>query len=264
MQVGVTPSAKKPKDLVLGQDEVLAWSGRPAWKALWAPIVLGILLLPAFGIGLIVIMFTIILRYSREYAITNKRVYARGGILSRSNLDTSLDRITESGVSQGWLGRRFRFGNIYLNTTGGGGLPILTGGGLGLVPGKFFFLGVSGPQEVKALLDNVREQHKTKERVVERLERLEDQLSTGQITREQYESARRQILSNLPSVAAINPPPPPPGVNVPPSNPPVTAQPTSMQGVGAATGMPQRFCVKCGAPLVAGAAFCGSCGAGIG
>ncbi len=85
--------------------------------------------------------------------------------------------------------------------------------------------------------------------------------------------AQQQPLQRKPSVqppaapqpqgSFVNPPAPSyqaPAVN--PAIPGPTQGPSPMQGAGLQ--VPQNFCLKCGAPLPAGAAFCGACGAKIG
>ncbi len=261
MQPGYFAATRVPSGLVLSQGELVLWYGRRTWKSLVLLIILGLLLLIAFGLGLIFLVAAVLLRYSGEFAVTNKRVYARAGILSRANLDTPLDKVTEIGANQGIFGRLLNYGDVFINTSGGGGLPIIGRGVLSTVVGKVVFRGVDNPLLVKGTIDGLREQYKIRERSTERLERLEDQLLVGQITREQYENARRSILSSLPPAAPINPPPPR-TPHAPAINPSTMAQPPFPQSASAdmRNSVGPRFCTTCGSPTVPGAVHCGSCG----
>jgi uncharacterized membrane protein YdbT with pleckstrin-like domain len=60
------------------------------------------------------------LRYATsEYAVTDKRVLARMGILERRSLETLLSKIEAIGVEQDLPGRLFGYGTITITGTGG-------------------------------------------------------------------------------------------------------------------------------------------------
>lgn len=60
------------------------------------------------------------LRYAgSEYAVTDKRVLARLGILERHSLETLLSKIEAIGVEQGIAGRLLGYGTITITGTGG-------------------------------------------------------------------------------------------------------------------------------------------------
>jgi len=71
--------------------------------------------------GLAVILaFGPALRYlTSEFAVTDKRVLARIGILQRQSLETLLSKIEAIGVEQGLAGRLLGFGTITITGTGG-------------------------------------------------------------------------------------------------------------------------------------------------
>ncbi len=250
LQGGNIRAQKVPVGLSLGPGESVLWYGRPSWKSLWPLFVLAALTLIAFGLGLLFFLVAVILHYSNEYAITNKRIYARAGLLRKLNIDTPLDKVTEVVVSQGVMGRILTYGNLAINTTGGGGIPLLLH--------KFVLRGVDNPESLRATVRNLIDQYQAGQRATERLERIHDQLLTGQISQAQYENASRQILSGMAGAAPINPPAPPP--SAPAVNPGPIANPAFTAGNQGSGFTPQRFCTRCGAPLMGGATFCGSCG----
>jgi uncharacterized membrane protein YdbT with pleckstrin-like domain len=58
-------------------------------------------------------------RYTDEFAITNKRIIVKTGLISRKTLEMNLNRIESVTVDQSIAGRIFNFGNISIIGTGG-------------------------------------------------------------------------------------------------------------------------------------------------
>jgi uncharacterized membrane protein YdbT with pleckstrin-like domain len=58
-------------------------------------------------------------RAMNEYAVTNKRVIIKSGIISRQTLELNLPKVESIGVTQPILGRIFGYGNITVRGTGG-------------------------------------------------------------------------------------------------------------------------------------------------
>ena len=83
-------------------------------------ILLGIVLLPFWGIGLIFLASAAITYYTTELAITNKRVIAKFGLIRRDTIEINLPKIESIRVEQGFLGRIFGFGSVLV---AGGGNP---------------------------------------------------------------------------------------------------------------------------------------------
>ncbi|CAK9886001.1 MAG: hypothetical protein XXXJIFNMEKO3_02425 [Candidatus Erwinia impunctatus] len=85
---------------------------------------LGIILLPASGIGLLIILYTIISVYSTELALTNQRIIAKTGFIRRSSVELRLSRVESVYVDQGIFGKMFNYGSVYIRGTGGTNTPI--------------------------------------------------------------------------------------------------------------------------------------------
>ena len=123
-------------------DEVVKYRARLHWMALvhlhvfsfllivggGALIVFGLLndMLPAtigggivLILGIIVVFITRVLRNSAEFAVTNKRVILKTGIVQRRTTEMFLQKIETVGVDQGLAGRMLDFGTITLSGTGG-------------------------------------------------------------------------------------------------------------------------------------------------
>jgi uncharacterized membrane protein YdbT with pleckstrin-like domain len=101
---------------VLHRGHVSLWPH--AWK-----LVLGIVLLPLFGLGLVFLAWVWILYKTTEIAITNKRIIAKFGFISRSTIEINLPKVESVQVDQGVLGRMLDYGTIIV---AGAGTPNLS------------------------------------------------------------------------------------------------------------------------------------------
>jgi len=71
------------------------------------------------AVAIIVLVAANVLRSSSEFAITNKRVILKTGIVQRRTIEMFLAKIETVGVDQGLVGRMLDFGTIRLSGTGG-------------------------------------------------------------------------------------------------------------------------------------------------
>jgi uncharacterized membrane protein YdbT with pleckstrin-like domain len=103
-------------ETVLHRGHVSLWPH--AWK-----IVVGIVLLPVFGLGLVFLAWVWILYKTTEIAITNKRIIAKFGFISRSTIEINLPKVESVQVDQGVMGRMLNYGTIIV---AGAGTPNLS------------------------------------------------------------------------------------------------------------------------------------------
>jgi uncharacterized membrane protein YdbT with pleckstrin-like domain len=61
----------------------------------------------------------IIDKWSAEFAITNKRVIIKTGLISRKTIEMNLQKIESVNVDQSILGRLLGYGNLHIVGTGG-------------------------------------------------------------------------------------------------------------------------------------------------
>lgn len=74
------------------------------------------------GVGMIAHSY---LRFiSTELAVTNRRVIAKVGFISRNTFEVMLNRVEGANIDQTVWGRIFGFGSIFVHGTGGGITPI--------------------------------------------------------------------------------------------------------------------------------------------
>jgi uncharacterized membrane protein YdbT with pleckstrin-like domain len=80
------------------------------------------------GLGVVVVAIALV-RWvqwrSTSYMLTTHRIVSRRGVLSRYTESIALDRVQDSSVRQGVLGRMFRFGDLELESAGRDGSETL-------------------------------------------------------------------------------------------------------------------------------------------
>lgn len=79
-----------------------------------------ILLIPISAVWTIT---TFIVFITSEFAITNKRVLIKTGIIRRNSIETMLGKVEGIQVDQGIIGRMLDYGTIKVTGTGGTGSP---------------------------------------------------------------------------------------------------------------------------------------------
>jgi uncharacterized membrane protein YdbT with pleckstrin-like domain len=72
-----------------------------------------------FLVGLTLFLLAFIRRISSEFAVTNKRVIIKIGLLSRRSVEILLTKVEAITVDQTLLGRIFGYGSIIIIGTGG-------------------------------------------------------------------------------------------------------------------------------------------------
>jgi uncharacterized membrane protein YdbT with pleckstrin-like domain len=82
--------------------------------------VLGLLLLPLYGLGLLFFLHAYLRYISTELAITNKKIIAKFGFVSRDTIELLLPKVESIQVKQSFLGRMFNYGSVLV---AGAGIP---------------------------------------------------------------------------------------------------------------------------------------------
>lgn len=120
-------------DSVLLPDERILYRGKMHWIVFLQPLLwLGVtillslqdslLILLAYITGVVTIITAIsaLTQYTgSEYAITNKRVLVKTGVIRRYSVELLLKRIEGIQIKQSFLGRLFDYGTIIIIGTGG-------------------------------------------------------------------------------------------------------------------------------------------------
>jgi uncharacterized membrane protein YdbT with pleckstrin-like domain len=98
--------------------------GRPTLWSVWHLLFFGLLLLPAFGAGLILWLVAYVRIKSTELAVTSKRVIVKHGFIQRSTIEINLNKVESIQVTQSLLGRMFNFGTLVVAGTGTSHAPL--------------------------------------------------------------------------------------------------------------------------------------------
>src|SRR5208282_3368458 len=109
---------------ILTDGEQVIYQARLSMWSQFILILVGIALLPVFGVGLLLILWAWIICRTTELSITNKRIISKIGIFKRSTIELRLDKIESIKVDQGFMGRILNFGSITISGTGGDKTPI--------------------------------------------------------------------------------------------------------------------------------------------
>jgi len=111
-------------DGALIKDEKVVYTGKISLWSLAPLIILGVLLLAAWGIGLIFFLVAFIRYKTTELAITNKRVIAKFGFISRKTIELNINKVESIQVNQDILGRIFDYGSLIISGAGNPQAPI--------------------------------------------------------------------------------------------------------------------------------------------
>lgn len=105
-------------------DERIIHMGHISLWSLAHLIIPGIILLPAFGLGLIFLVIAYIRYKTTELAFTNKRVIAKFGFISRHTVEINMNKVESIQVNQNVWGRIFNYGTLILSGAGTPQAPI--------------------------------------------------------------------------------------------------------------------------------------------
>ena len=108
----------------LVKDEKIVHIGHISKWSLWHLILFGVILLPAFGVGLIFLAIAYVRYKSVELAVTTKRVMVKHGFIKRQTVEMNLNKVESIQVEQGVLGRMFNFGTLVIAGTGASHAPL--------------------------------------------------------------------------------------------------------------------------------------------
>ena len=109
----------------LVKDEKVVHIGHISLWSIWHLIAAGVLLLPAFGLGLIFLVLAYVRYKSVELAVTTKRIIVKHGFVRRHTVEINLDKVESIQVEQGLLGRLFNFGTLIVSGTGTSHAPLV-------------------------------------------------------------------------------------------------------------------------------------------
>lgn len=98
-------------DKVLGENEIVLRYGRIAWPY-HALSWLALILLGLLGVGIVIFIWMQIWLHTTEFSLTDRKLIAKRGFLSRTSHEVPLTSLDEVEVQQGFWGRILGFGRL--------------------------------------------------------------------------------------------------------------------------------------------------------
>jgi uncharacterized membrane protein YdbT with pleckstrin-like domain len=114
---GYIKDALIPGETIVYEGHISVWHLAPL-------ILLGAVLLPVYGIGLIFWIIAFIRYKTTELAITTKRVVAKFGFISRNTVEINIHKVESIQIHQDVLGRIFNYGSLVIAGAGTPQAPI--------------------------------------------------------------------------------------------------------------------------------------------
>ena len=111
-------------EAALVKDEQIVHVGHVSLWSMWHLIALGIVLLPALGLGLIFLGMAYVRYKTTELAITTRRVIVKHGFIRRRTVEININKVESIQVDQEVLGRMFNFGTLVIAGAGDPQAPI--------------------------------------------------------------------------------------------------------------------------------------------
>ena len=111
------------EDALVGGERIVH-QGRLSLWSVWHLLALGLILLPAFGLGLVFWVIAYVRIKSTELAVTSKRLIVKHGFIRRSTIEINIGKVESIQVDQEIMGRMFNFGTLVISGTGTSHAPI--------------------------------------------------------------------------------------------------------------------------------------------
>ncbi|MBO4119852.1 PH domain-containing protein [Cupriavidus gilardii] len=104
-------------------NEQIVYEAKVSWFSQLPLVILGVITLPIF-VGFLFLLVAFIRIWTTELAITNKRIIAKFGLISRSTIELRLDKVETVRVEQSILGRILNYGSVVVSGAGAPQAPI--------------------------------------------------------------------------------------------------------------------------------------------
>jgi uncharacterized membrane protein YdbT with pleckstrin-like domain len=110
-------------DQVLVAGEHIVHQGKPSLWGDWLLWAVGIVTMPIV-LGVFILIAAYFRYKSTELVITNKRIIAKFGFITRRTTEIQLNKVESIAVEQGMVGRLLNFGTLTVTGTGASFAPI--------------------------------------------------------------------------------------------------------------------------------------------
>ncbi len=138
-------SASSPSIHMGTCQEMVLWMGSPSHYYYLPAYIIGGLLIVAFGLGLIVIVWALLDRYSKVFTLTNRRVMSKSGILARTTIEVTMKDIRGIYLKMNVIERMFGLGTVEVGSAATGGVEVS-------------FIGIPKAENVKEWISTLKRQ----------------------------------------------------------------------------------------------------------
>jgi len=97
---------------VIGSGEQVEYEAKVSVWALLPLALLGVILLPLYGLGMIFWLIAILKYITTELTVTNKKIIAKTGFIKRDAIEMLLSKVESIQVNQSILGRMLNYGSV--------------------------------------------------------------------------------------------------------------------------------------------------------
>lgn len=112
------------------------YDSRPAWRNYWFAILIGVISIPAFGFGLLILLWVVVQRYGNRFYIERSKIESRAGIISKDLRSIRLENLRDVHLKQTVFQRIFSVGNVAFSSSGQSAQEVI-------------FFGIPNPQALK-------------------------------------------------------------------------------------------------------------------
>lgn len=180
-------SVEQPEWLSLDDGERIEWAGEPELVSRIGELLLGILLLPLLGLGLLVLVPTYLSVTHTDYVVTNQSLYKKQGILSTNIASLELDRIQNTEFNQSFTEKLLGYGTVGVSTAGSSGI-------------EMSFDAIGEADEVRELVRELSKQyretsHESSAETTDPMAEIADELARTREALENVDRAISQVLA---------------------------------------------------------------------
>jgi uncharacterized membrane protein YdbT with pleckstrin-like domain len=198
---------------LMGQKERILLVTRQHWFVLFSTILLEIILtlvlvaaviaatvfypIAAFGFILVLVPLIgmardILIWYSRQYIVTNRRVMQVSGVINKNVIDSSLEKVNDVKMTQPFFGRLFDYGDIEILTASELGVNLFKRIG---DPVKFKTAMLNAKEDLSFDEDEVHIQHA--DDIPSLIARLDDLRKQGIVSEEEFQKKKAELLAKM-------------------------------------------------------------------
>lgn len=110
---------------VMGIGESVQCEAKVSIWSLLPLLVLGVVLVPFYGLGVIAWVAAYLRYIGTELAVTNRKIIAKTGVIRRDTIEMLLERVESVQVRQSLLGRLLNYGSVIVSGAGTPQAPIV-------------------------------------------------------------------------------------------------------------------------------------------